>query len=570
MSSNLRTHVVAAGETLSSIATQAGLTLAEIMAANLNIKDPDVVAVGQVILIPSRVVGGAAPATVAETHIYTVRSGDSLAVIARRFELDLKTLLAANTAITNPDRIRAGQQIVIPVKTIPEPLKPQNGGGKPQNGGGQSPTTTTQPTTTTGPASAGNPNAILARITPGGASERTARQDKLTFAGVRASKKMAENDARNVLPFMSKFDEAAHAHGLPPALLAAIASRESRGGAVLAKDGTGDRGHGFGLMQVDNRNDFPTVREGGPFGQPHINQATQILADKLTAVRQKFPTLTPEQQLQTAVSRYNGGAGKPFPYSDTGTTGGDYSNDVLARAQYYAERWQGAVPPTLSATPPVVHNAANGFTAAPTLEEVQAGTAVLRVGHEGPAVRRVQELLGSVGLDSKYGDETHDAVLAFQRAHDIKPSAGLEGAVDKTTLDILGTIHAARPTRKGDVFYGRHVVSDKAVKDLLQKMADFLGSRIIITSGDRKRLVNNNSRSHHLVGRAADFKVEGLSLREAYNLLKESVVPKKDFQFIYHTEVTTAPHLHVGRYSDNRPSSFIVDTGQILPRRRGA
>jgi hypothetical protein len=110
---------------------------------------------------------------------------------------------------------------------------------------------------------------------------------------------------------------------------------------VLDSNGEGDGGHGFGLMQVDNRNPFPVAREGGPAGQPHINQATRILHDKVDAVKQKFPNLSLVAQLQTAVSRYNGGHGLPAPNSDLGTTGGDYMNDVWARARFYArvEEW---------------------------------------------------------------------------------------------------------------------------------------------------------------------------------------------------------------------------------------
>jgi hypothetical protein len=124
-------------------------------------------------------------------------------------------------------------------------------------------------------------------------------------------------------------------------LLAAIASRESRGGAVLDSKGFGDGGHGFGIMQVDNRNPFPVVHDGGPAGQPHINQATEILANKLANVKQSFSGLSEVEQLEMAVSRYNGGAGKRPPNSDQGTTGGDYMNDVWARARFYArvEDW---------------------------------------------------------------------------------------------------------------------------------------------------------------------------------------------------------------------------------------
>jgi hypothetical protein len=107
------------------------------------------------------------------------------------------------------------------------------------------------------------------------------------------------------------------------------------------KDGFGDHGRGFGIMQVDIGNPFPVVQDGGPAGQPHINQATSILKDKLLTVKKKFPDLSGVEQLQAAVSRYNGGAGLRPPNSDKGTTGGDYMNDVWARARFYArvEQW---------------------------------------------------------------------------------------------------------------------------------------------------------------------------------------------------------------------------------------
>ena len=187
-------------------------------------------------------------------------------------------------------------------------------------------------------------NAILNEFQPTGASDRTAKQDGLPQRGIRgvaASDAMARTDRVRVMRHKEKFKEAGRTFGLPPALLAAIASRESRGGAALNGSGEGDNGHGFGLMQVDDRNPFPIVREGGPSGQPHINQATSILRDKLVAVSRRFPDITKVEQLAAAVSRYNGGKGLPPPNSDQGTTGGDYMNDVWARARFYArvESW---------------------------------------------------------------------------------------------------------------------------------------------------------------------------------------------------------------------------------------
>ena len=187
-------------------------------------------------------------------------------------------------------------------------------------------------------------NAILDQFQSAGASDRTARQDGLPQRGIRgvaASEAMAQTDRARVMRHKDKFKEAGRQFGLPPALLAAIASRESRGGNVLDAKGEGDNGHGFGLMQVDDRNPFPIQRDGGPAGLAHIIQATGILRDKLTAARRRFPNLSEVEQLVVAVSRYNGGKGLPPPNSDRGTTGGDYMNDVWARARFYAraEDW---------------------------------------------------------------------------------------------------------------------------------------------------------------------------------------------------------------------------------------
>ncbi|HEX3143210.1 MAG TPA: LysM peptidoglycan-binding domain-containing protein [Pyrinomonadaceae bacterium] len=258
----------------------------------------------------------------------TVKSGESLGAIAKQNNVTVAEILAANPEITNPNQIRVGQVIQIPSA---------------QSGGSAAPTPNETHATTAAASgsSAGGKlaNAILDEFESSGASAKTAKQDKLP-GGVGSSEKMADFDRKRVMAHKAKFILAANQFSLPPALLAAIASRESRGGAVL-KNGFGDGGHGFGLMQVDNRNKFKVQQDGGPAGQPHINQATGILADKLATVKKQFSGLSAVEQLQMAVSRYNGGAGKQPPNSDAGTTGGDYMNDVWARARFYArvEDW---------------------------------------------------------------------------------------------------------------------------------------------------------------------------------------------------------------------------------------
>ena len=191
---------------------------------------------------------------------------------------------------------------------------------------------------------ADDPNAILFTYEPTGASDKTARQDNLPargIVGVKASEAMAQTDRARVVPHKAKFVKAGKIFNLPPALLAAIASRETRCGNVLDDDGLGDHRNAFGIMQIDKRFHSPIETDGGPAGEAHIQQATEILSDKLDGVNRHFEGLSDSQSLQAAVSRYNGGSGRLPPNSDESTTGGDYMNDVWARARYYAkeETW---------------------------------------------------------------------------------------------------------------------------------------------------------------------------------------------------------------------------------------
>ena len=187
-----------------------------------------------------------------------------------------------------------------------------------------------------------NPNAILYKLTPTGASAETAEPDGLP-GGVESSRTMAETDAPNVLRFVDRFQVASVEYNLPPALLAAIASRESRGGAALSDECLGDGGAGVGIMQVDQ-----TVRPPEEVANPgtdcasqeHINQAASILRGFVDQAAAAHPEWSAEIQLQAGTASYNAGPDQiEVPGFDEGTTGNDYSNDVIARAQYYADNW---------------------------------------------------------------------------------------------------------------------------------------------------------------------------------------------------------------------------------------
>ncbi|XP_041822336.1 lysozyme g-like isoform X1 [Chelmon rostratus] len=178
-----------------------------------------------------------------------------------------------------------------------------------------------------------------------GASWQTSQQDRLGYSGETASHTMAETDAGRMERYKSKIKRVGARYNIDPALIAAIISRESRAGNALT-DGWGDyspkRGawNAWGLMQVD------VNPEGGnhtPVGEwdseDHLCQATKILVDfiKLIQSKPEFSGLSKEKQLKGGIAAYNAGDRKVHSYEgvDENTTGKDYSNDVVARAQWY-------------------------------------------------------------------------------------------------------------------------------------------------------------------------------------------------------------------------------------------
>lgn len=103
------TVTVRAGDTLSHIAARCGTTVNAIMRANPNITDPNLIRVGQVIIIP-----GATLPNNPTTNYYYVQRGDTLKGIARKFNTTVDELLRLNPQITDPNLIRAGQRLVVP------------------------------------------------------------------------------------------------------------------------------------------------------------------------------------------------------------------------------------------------------------------------------------------------------------------------------------------------------------------------------------------------------------------------------------------------------------------------
>ncbi|KAM6292985.1 lysozyme g-like [Porphyrio hochstetteri] len=173
----------------------------------------------------------------------------------------------------------------------------------------------------------------VSRIKTSGASCLTAKQEGLSYCGVRASETIAAKDLKAMNRYKTIIKRVGEKLCVEPALIAGIISRESHAGTVL-KNGWGDNGNAFGLMQVDKRYHRPV---GAWNSEAHVNQGTNILISMIKAIQKKFPKWTKEQQLKGGIGAYNTGPGGVRSYDgvDSSTTHKDYSNDVSARAQYY-------------------------------------------------------------------------------------------------------------------------------------------------------------------------------------------------------------------------------------------
>lgn len=104
-------HLVAAGETLASIARRYGTTVEAIAQVN-GITNPSQIFIGTQLTIAEGV-AQSQPAEPTGISLHTVESGETLAAIAARFGTSVQALIATN-GIENPDLIKAGQQLSVP------------------------------------------------------------------------------------------------------------------------------------------------------------------------------------------------------------------------------------------------------------------------------------------------------------------------------------------------------------------------------------------------------------------------------------------------------------------------
>ncbi|XP_018545240.1 selection and upkeep of intraepithelial T-cells protein 1 isoform X2 [Lates calcarifer] len=178
-----------------------------------------------------------------------------------------------------------------------------------------------------------------------GASAHTARANQVKdsngqlMSGVDASQELAKRDLKEMMKYKENIITVGKILRVHPALIAAIISRQSQAGTKLDANGFGQYdSSSFGLMQINKR--YHEVK-GSPYGTEHIGQGITFLIQLIKVMERTKPNWTKEQRLKGALACYIAGEDKVIPLEnyedvDSKTPYGDFANDVVARAQWFA------------------------------------------------------------------------------------------------------------------------------------------------------------------------------------------------------------------------------------------
>ena len=111
--SDTKIYTVKAGDTLSTIAARYGVSVVRLKRANR--LSGDSLRIGDRLEIPTQVTVSEAPKRVAQSRTHRVRSGESLYTIGKRYGVSVDRIKAANGLRRNT--IRVGQELVIPARS---------------------------------------------------------------------------------------------------------------------------------------------------------------------------------------------------------------------------------------------------------------------------------------------------------------------------------------------------------------------------------------------------------------------------------------------------------------------
>ncbi|HHV39530.1 MAG TPA: LysM peptidoglycan-binding domain-containing protein [Tepidimicrobium sp.] len=110
-------HTIRYGDTLYLLANRYNTTVEAIMAINPGI-DPHRLRIGQVICIPSAMPPTRPPCS--NGFYYTIKAGDTFYKLGQQFGVSVDAIMRANPGV-DPNRLQIGQVICIPTHTTPTP-----------------------------------------------------------------------------------------------------------------------------------------------------------------------------------------------------------------------------------------------------------------------------------------------------------------------------------------------------------------------------------------------------------------------------------------------------------------
>lgn len=113
-------YVIQSGDTFYKLAQRYGTTVDRIIAANPGV-DPSRLRIGQVICIPTTEPPMQCPPG---TRSYRVQAGDSLYLIARRFNVTMEAIIEANPNVDFDAPLAIGMILCIPGAPAPGPTPP--------------------------------------------------------------------------------------------------------------------------------------------------------------------------------------------------------------------------------------------------------------------------------------------------------------------------------------------------------------------------------------------------------------------------------------------------------------
>uniref|UniRef100_A0A8C8MKK6 Uncharacterized protein n=1 Tax=Oncorhynchus tshawytscha TaxID=74940 RepID=A0A8C8MKK6_ONCTS len=156
-----------------------------------------------------------------------------------------------------------------------------------------------------------------------GASRETAGANHYT-AGEDASGKMAREDVDDMTKYKDIIDKSNKGHGPPHE-----PPNQAGGGR-----GGGTMEWAFGHVYID------ITPSGGEHLNPKGEWDSEEHLEEATPIKEKF-NWNRERTLKGGIAAYNVGVGNIHSYKevDVKTTGGDYSNDDVARARWYHIYW---------------------------------------------------------------------------------------------------------------------------------------------------------------------------------------------------------------------------------------